>query len=73
MPTYDADHEHVLSADGIAVDETWWRLMKKGASKRWRLWSVAREDAVSYCLLPSRSTDAARTVLGVYTRRWDDG
>ncbi len=41
--------------------------MKKGASKRWWVWSVAREDAVSYHLLPSRSTDAARTVLGDYT------
>jgi transposase len=50
----------------LAVDETWWRLMKKGSSKRWWVWSVAREDAVSYRLLPSRSTDAARTVLGDY-------
>jgi transposase len=58
--------QHVLSADVIGVDETWWRLMKKGASKRWWVWSVAREDAVSYRLLPSRSTDAARTVLGDY-------
>ena len=56
----------MLSADVIAVDETWWRLMKKGASKRWWVWSVAREDAVSYRLLSSRSTEAARTVLGEY-------
>ena len=41
--------------------------MRKGASKRWWVWSVAREDAVSYRLLPSRPTDAARTVLGDYT------
>jgi transposase len=67
LATYEANHAHVLSADVIAVDETWWRLMKKGASKRWWVWSVAREGAVSYRLLPSRSTDAARTVLGDYT------
>jgi hypothetical protein len=24
VPTYDVNHEHVLSADTIAVDETWW-------------------------------------------------
>jgi len=66
LPTYDANHAHVLTSDVIAVDETWWRLMKKGASKRWWVWSVAREDAVSYRLLPSRSTDSARTVLGGY-------
>ncbi|MCH7891364.1 MAG: transposase [Gemmatimonadetes bacterium] len=57
----------MLSADVIAVDETWWRLMKKGGSKRWWVWSVAREDAVSYRLLSSRSTAAARTVLDDYT------
>ncbi len=67
LPTYEANHAHVLSADVIAVDETWWRLMKKGGSKRWWVWSVAREDAVSYRLLSSRSTAAARTVLDDYT------
>jgi transposase len=35
MPSYDANHAHVLDADVIAVDETWWRLMNKGGSKRW--------------------------------------
>jgi len=29
-------------------------------------WSLAREDGVSPRLLPSRATDAARTVLGGY-------
>jgi transposase len=67
LPTYEANHAHVLEADVIAVDETWWRLMKRGASKRWWVWSVAREDAVSYRLLSSRSTDAARPVLDDYT------
>ena len=38
----------------------------KGASKRWWVWSVAREDAVCYRLLSSRSTDATRAVLGDY-------
>lgn len=49
------------------MDATWWRLMKKGGSKCWWVWSVAREGAVSYRMLPWRSTDAARTVLGDYT------
>jgi hypothetical protein len=34
LPTYEANHVRVLDADAIAVDETWWRLMRKGASKR---------------------------------------
>ena len=32
LPTYEANHAHVLSADVIAEDETWWRLMKKGCA-----------------------------------------
>ena len=67
LPTYEANHADVLGSEVVAVDETWWRLMKKGASKRWWVWSIAREDAVSYRLLASRSADAARTVLGDYT------
>jgi hypothetical protein len=67
LPTYVANHAHVLSADVIAVDETWWRLIENGGSKRRWVWSVAREDAVSYRLLSSRSTHAARTVLDDYT------
>jgi len=66
LPTYEANHADVLGSDVIAVDETWWRLMRKGSSKRWWVWSIAREDAVSCRLLPSRSTDAARQVLGGY-------
>jgi cation diffusion facilitator CzcD-associated flavoprotein CzcO len=66
LPTYEANHADVLASEVIAVDETWWRLMRKGSSKRWWVWSIAREDAVSYRLLPSRSTDAARQVLGDY-------
>ena len=57
----------MLDAEVIAVDETWCRLMEKGASKRWWVWSVAREDVVCYRLLSSRSTDAARTVLDDFT------
>jgi hypothetical protein len=53
LPTYEANHAHVLSRDVIAVDETWWRLMKKGASKRWWVWSVARVMALFYSLIES--------------------
>jgi hypothetical protein len=42
------------------------RLTSRGSSKRWWVWSVAREDAVSYRPLSSRSTEAARTVLGEF-------
>jgi transposase len=35
LPTYEANHADVLTSDVVAVDGTWWRLMKKGSSKRW--------------------------------------
>jgi transposase len=66
-PSYEALDRYVLDSEVIAADETWWRLMKKGSSKRWWVWSIAREDAVSYRLLPSRSAQAARSVLGDYS------
>jgi transposase len=61
MATCGANRADVLISDVIALDETWWRLMKKGASKRWWVWSVAWEDAVSYRLRPrARPTRPAR-------------
>jgi hypothetical protein len=48
--SYEANHEHVLTSDVIAVDETWWRLMKKGATKRWWVRCRARQrgKAIAY-------------------------
>src|SRR3989475_73773 len=65
-PTYDALVRHVLEAEVVGADETWWRLMDKKGSKRWWVWSVTREDAVIYKTLPSRSQEAARQVLNGY-------
>jgi transposase len=66
QPTYDAIARHVLEADVVGADETWWRLMDKKGSKRWWVWSVTREDAVIYKALESRSKEAARQVLNGY-------
>src|SRR5713101_6175741 len=44
-PTYDALARHVLKAEVVGADETWWRLMDKKGSKRWWVWSVTREAA----------------------------
>src|SRR6266571_3158133 len=65
-PTYDALVRHVLKAEVVGADETWWRLMDTKGSKRWWVWSVTREDAVIYKALPSRSQEAARQVLNGY-------
>src|SRR5437899_3235367 len=66
QPTYDALSRHVLEAEVVGADETWWRLMDTKGSKRWWVWSVTREDAVIYKTLPSRSQEAARQVLNGY-------
>lgn len=65
-PTCDALARHVLEAEVVGADETWWRLMEKKGSKRWWVWSVTRDDAVIYKTLPSRSQEAARQVLNGY-------
>lgn len=66
QPTYEALGRHVLEAEVVGADETWWRLMEKKGSKRWWVWSVTRDDAVIYKTLPSRSQEAARQVLNGY-------
>jgi transposase len=69
-PTYRALLTHVLSQPVIGADETHWRLMggkKKrsgGAGKRWQVWTVCTSNAVAYQMKDSRSTEAARDVLG---------
>ncbi len=66
QPTYDALSRHVLEAEVVGADETWWRLMDTKGSKRWWVWSVTRDVAVIYKTLPSRSQEAARQVLDGY-------
>ena len=71
-PTYAALSTHVLSQPVIGADETTWRLMgaagKKngGDAKKWQVWTAAAPDAVIYQIQDSRSTEAARNLLGEY-------
>ncbi|MGH8697533.1 MAG: IS66 family transposase [Burkholderiales bacterium] len=66
QPTYEALRRHVLTAPVVGADETWWRLLGSPEKKRWWAWSVARDDAVTYTILASRSHEAARQVLNGY-------
>jgi transposase len=66
QPTYDALRQYVLTAPVIGADETWWRLLGSRERPRWWAWGLAREDAVTYTILESRSQDAARQVLNGY-------
>lgn len=67
-PSYAALLDYVQSARVVGADETTWRMMgkRKDTAKRFWVWSITREDAVAYRILPSRSTDAAREVLGEF-------
>jgi transposase len=65
-PSHAALTRYVLSAEVLGADETWWRVMAQPKAKRWWAWTLAREDAVVYRILDSRSQDAARQVLGDY-------
>lgn len=70
-PTYSALSAYVLSQPVIGADETTWRLMggsgkKNGGDKKWQVWTAAAPDAVFYQIQDSRSTEAARHLLGNY-------
>jgi transposase len=65
-PSHAALTRYVLSAEVLGADETWWRVMVQPKAKRWWAWTLAREDAVVYRILDSRSQEAARQVLGDY-------
>jgi transposase len=66
QPTYQALAAYVLEAPVVGADETTWRLMEKGQSRKWWAWVASRPDALCYRILPSRSARAAATVLGEY-------
>jgi len=58
-PVYDLLKEHILGSDVIGIDETWWRLMDKKASKKWWVWAMQSGDAVYFHASHSRSAQVA--------------
>jgi transposase len=65
-PSLAALKAAILSSPLLFADETTWRLMEKGGTKRWWAWSLSTTEAVFYELLPSRGTEAAKTLLQDY-------
>ena len=69
-PAHEALHAYVLSQPVIGADETRWRMMgwhgEKGEATWWQAWAVGTQDAVSYRIVDSRSSEAATWVLGNY-------
>lgn len=64
QPIHGALRHYILSSPVVGADETKWPLI--GGSKLWWAWSVTREDAVFYMIQSTRSSDAARQLLGNY-------
>lgn len=65
-PTYDALRSYVLSKPVINADETPWYLFREKPRKKWYMWCVTGEDVAYYWIEPTRSTEAAKKVLGNY-------
>jgi transposase len=65
-PTYEALGRRVLDSPQIGADETWWRVMGKGVSKRWWDWCLSTPDAVFHTIHRSRSAEAVRELLAGY-------
>jgi transposase len=63
LPSFLALQARVLSDGVLHIDETPWRQMGKGPSKRWWLWTVVSAAGVLFDLQPSRGSDAARALL----------
>ena len=70
-PAHNRLHAYLLGQPVIGADETRWRLMNRqgkdlGEAKQWQVWALCAADAIFYRILDSRSTEAARKVLGGY-------
>ncbi len=64
-PIYQDLCANILQHPLIGMDETHWRMLSgKASAKRWQAWASCTDKAVAYKILPSRSAEAAKNVLG---------
>jgi transposase len=64
VPSYGALRPFVLESAVVGMDETPWRLLAKGKTKKWWVWSLCRPEAVYYEIAPTRSAAEIRALLG---------
>lgn len=57
----DPIHAYILSSEVAQADETWWANLKE--KKKFYLWAVTNEKAVSFIIYNSRSQEAAENFL----------
>jgi transposase len=65
--TYLGIRQWITGGDVVGMDETTWRLMKKGHTKTWQLWSMCGRGAVWFALRGSRSGETAADRLSDYS------
>lgn len=65
-PVYDALAEKVLESPVIHADETRWPLMGSKKKSAGTVWGVSSPDIAYYRMLPTKSTEDGRKVLGNY-------
>lgn len=63
LPTFLALHALILSAEVCFADESPWRLMTRGGSKKWWVWVLSNGLLVYYQIVSSRGAAAARELL----------
>jgi transposase len=65
-PSYGALRDAVLESSVIGMDETHWRLLEKGKTKKWWVWSLCSPQAVHHHIAASRGADEIAQLLGDY-------
>ena len=66
-PSYRGLREFALEDTVVGMDETPWRLLAKGKTKKWWVWSLCGREAVYYEIAPTRSAAEIRVLLGDYS------
>ena len=63
---YVALRARILEQALVHIDETRWRMMKKGGSKQWWVWALTDSQRAYFDIEPSRGQAPARELLGDY-------
>ncbi len=66
VPTLIVLHERILQAVLVQADETTWRVMGTGGSKKWWVWTISDGEAVYFQIVPSRGKAAGRQLFKDY-------
>ena len=66
VPTLIVLHERILQAALVQADETSWRVMGTGGSKKWWVWTISDGEAVYFQIVPSRGKAAGRQLFKDY-------